>query len=68
MPIHRCQIDHTIPWANAGPTNPSNAGGGCSTHNLTKNRGYRTVRRPDSTWDIYRPDGTRIGEHIHPAA
>jgi hypothetical protein len=68
MPIHRCQIDHTIPWANAGPTNPTNAGGGCSTHNLTKNRGYRTVRRPDSSWDIYRPDGTRIGEHIHPAA
>lgn len=68
IPISRCQIDHVIPWSNAGPTNPVNAGGGCGTHNLWKTRGYRTVRRADGSWDIYRPDGTRIGEHLHPAA
>ena len=40
----------------------------CGHHNRWKTHGYRTVRRNDGTWDIYRPDGTRIGHHIRPAA
>jgi hypothetical protein len=40
----------------------------CGHHNRWKTHGYRTVRRHDGTWDIHRPDGTRIGHHIRPAA
>jgi hypothetical protein len=68
VPTQHCQTDHSIPYSTAGPTDPANAGRGCGHHNRWKHRGYRTVRRNDGTWDIYRPDGTRIGEHIRPAA
>ena len=68
VPTQRCQTDHSVPYSTAGPTDPSNAGRGCGHHNRWKHRGYRTVRRGDGTWDIYRPDGTRIGHHIRPAA
>lgn len=68
LPTQHCQTDHSIPYSTAGPTDPTNAGRGCGHHNRWKTRGYRTVRRNDGTWDIYRPDGTRIGEHIRPAA
>ncbi len=68
VPTGRCQTDHSIPYSTDGPTDPTNAGRGCGHHNRWKHRGYRTVRRNDGSWDIYRPDGTRLGEHIRPAA
>jgi uncharacterized protein DUF222 len=57
---HHCQIDHTTPWANHGPTNPHNAGPACAHHNLWKTRGYHTTRDPDGHWHTHRPDGTEI--------
>jgi hypothetical protein len=68
LPTQWCETDHTIPYATAGPTDPGNAGRMCGHHNRWKTHGYRTVRRHDGTWDLYRPDGTRIGHHIRPAA
>jgi hypothetical protein len=68
MHTGRCVSDHTIPWDDLGVTDPGNGGRGCDPHNLWKTRGYRTVRRNDGTWDTYRPDGTRVGEHARPAA
>jgi hypothetical protein len=41
----------------------------CGPHNRWKERGYRTVRRNDGRWDVYRPDGTLIGAQARaPAA
>jgi hypothetical protein len=57
----RCQIDHTTPWANSGPTHPNNGGIACPRHNRWKQRGYRTWRDQQGHWHTYRPDGTEIG-------
>lgn len=68
VPTGRCQTDHSTPWAAAGGTDPGNAGRGCGHHNRWKTRGYRTVRRNNGSWDIYRPDGSLIGEFVRAAA
>jgi hypothetical protein len=62
------QVDHAVPWDAGGTTDPENGDMDCGHHNRFKTRGYRTVRRDDGSWDIYRPDGSRIGEYARPAA
>ena len=57
---HHCQIDHTHPWHDHGPTNPDNAGPTCGHHNRWKTRGYHTWRDPNGHWHTHRPDGTEI--------
>jgi hypothetical protein len=57
---HRCQIDHTQPWGQGGPTALPNAGPLCPRHNRWKTRGYRTWRDPTGVWHTHRPDGTEI--------
>ena len=60
-PAARCEADHVLPWANAGPTNSRNGGPLCGHHNRWKATGYRTWRDQDGHWHHYRPDGTEIG-------
>ena len=64
----RCQTDHASPWDAGGVTDPENGDMACGHHNRWRARGYRPVRRADGSWDIYRPDGSRIGEYARPAA
>ena len=59
----RTQVDHSVPWREGGASNPANAGTLCGVHNRWKERGYRTVRRNGGRWDVYRPDGSLVGEH-----
>ncbi len=61
MPASRCEADHVLPFAKAGPTSTRNGGPMCSHHNRWKTRGYRTWRDPEGFWHTYRPDGTEIG-------
>ena len=58
---HRCDADHVLPFAQAGPTSARNGAPLCDHHNPLKNKGYRTWRDPDGRWHTYRPDGTEIG-------
>jgi hypothetical protein len=58
--LHRCQIDHTVDWADGGSTNPANAGPLCPRHNRFKTRGYRCWRDPTGVWHTTRPDGSEI--------
>ena len=60
-PASECEADHTLPWANAGPTSSGNGAPMCGHHNRWKTKGYRTWRDPDGHWHHYRPDGTEIG-------
>jgi len=60
-PVNQCEADHTLPYANAGPTNTHNGGPTCSHHNRWKTRGYTTRRDANGRWHTYRPDGTEIG-------
>ncbi|MDO8391374.1 MAG: DUF222 domain-containing protein [Actinomycetota bacterium] len=55
------QVDHVLPFSNAGPTASWNGGPACGHHNRWRTRGYRTWRDPDGHWHHYRPDGTEIG-------
>ena len=61
VPAAQCQADHTLPWANAGPTSSRNGGPACGHHNRWKASGYKTWRDPKGHWHHYRPDGTEIG-------
>ncbi len=59
--VGRIQIDHLDGWAaRAGPTNPLNGGPQCPSHNRAKERGGFTVKRDQTGWHHYRPDGTEI--------
>lgn len=59
-PASECQVDHLLPWAHAGPTNPANAAPVCGHHNRWKSRGYRTWRDPTGQWHHERPDGSPL--------
>ncbi len=61
VPAAHCQADHTLPWANAGPTNTDNGGPACAHHNRWETTGYTTRRDPNGHWHHHRPDGTEIG-------
>lgn len=64
-PAHHCQADHLLPWANAGPTNPTNAGPHCGPHNRWRTRGYHTWRDTNGHWHHHRPDGTPLSWRAH---
>ena len=55
------QVDHVLPWARGGLTDPANAGPACGHHNRWRTRGYTTWRDADGHWHHQRPDGTEIG-------
>jgi len=60
IPISNCQIDHLKPDRAGGETSPANGGGACGKHNRYKETGYTVHRKPDGTWNVFRPDGQLV--------
>ena len=56
------QVDHVLPYSQAGPTTSRNGGPACGHHNRWRSRHGYTVRRDQhGHWHHYRPDGTEVG-------
>jgi len=58
--ISNCQIDHLKPDRQGGTTDPANGGGACGKHHRYKETGYTVHRKPDGTWNVFRPDGQLV--------
>ena len=57
-PAAECDIDHTIPYADGGPTHASNLKCYCRTHHLVKTFwGWRDLQLPDGTAILKSPSG-----------
>ncbi|HSS26104.1 MAG TPA: HNH endonuclease signature motif containing protein [Mycobacterium sp.] len=57
-PAHKCDLDHTIPYADGGPTHASNLKCYCRTHHLVKTFwGWRDQQLPDGTVILTSPSG-----------
>ncbi len=57
----RCQIDHTLPHSQGGPTSTDNGNPGCGHHNRFRHTaGIKVIRLPDGTIATHRRDGTQI--------
>lgn len=55
-PAEFCDIDHSVPWQEGGPTHPSNLSLRCRAHHLLK-----TFYTGDNGWDERQfPDGTIV--------
>lgn len=58
VPASQCDIDHTRPFAEGGPTHASNLSCKCRTHHLAKTfLGWRDQQLPDGTLIWTLPDG-----------
>jgi hypothetical protein len=58
VPASKCDIDHTVPYAEGGPTHASNLSCKCRTHHLAKTFwGWRDQQLPDGTLVWTLPDG-----------
>jgi hypothetical protein len=57
-PAYDCDVDHTIPFANGGPTHASNLKCYCRTHHLVKTFwGWHDRQLPDGTVILTSPSG-----------
>lgn len=57
-PATDCDVDHTIPYAEGGPTHASNLKCLCRTHHLVKTFwGWRDTQLPDGTLILTSPSG-----------
>ncbi|HSS22861.1 MAG TPA: HNH endonuclease signature motif containing protein [Mycobacterium sp.] len=57
-PALECDLDHTIPYADGGPTHASNLKCYCRTHHLVKTFwGWRDQQLPDGTLILTSPSG-----------
>jgi hypothetical protein len=57
-PAWHCDLDHTIPFADGGPTHASNLKCYCRTHHLVKTFwGWRDQQLPDGTLILTSPSG-----------
>jgi hypothetical protein len=57
-PAYDCDVDHTIPYADGGPTHASNLKCYCRTHHLVKTFwGWRDQQLPDGTVILTSPSG-----------
>ncbi|HZC92163.1 MAG TPA: HNH endonuclease signature motif containing protein [Mycobacterium sp.] len=57
-PAFDCDLDHTIPYADGGPTHASNLKCYCRTHHLVKTFwGWRDQQLPDGTLILTSPSG-----------
>jgi Domain of unknown function (DUF222) len=57
-PAFDCDIDHTVPYADGGPTHASNLKCYCRTHHLVKTFwGWRDQQLPDGTIILSSPSG-----------
>jgi hypothetical protein len=58
-PAFDCDLDHTVPYADGGPTHASNLKCYCRTHHLVKTFwGWRDQQLPDGTIILTSPSGT----------
>ncbi len=58
VPAVNCQLDHTIPYADGGPTHAGNLKCYCPTHHLLKTFwGWREKQLPDGTLILTSPAG-----------
>lgn len=58
MPVHRCDVDHTVDAARGGPTSTCNLAHLCRRHHSLKHASDWTVRqRPDGTLEWTSPTG-----------
>jgi len=58
VPASQCDIDHVVPYAEGGPTHPSNMNCKCRRHHLMKTFcGWREKQLPDGTVIFTLPDG-----------
>jgi hypothetical protein len=58
VPATRCDVDHTIPYAQGGPTHAANLKCYCRTHHLVKGFwGWREKQLPDGTLILTSPSG-----------
>ena len=58
VPAVNCQLDHTIPYADGGPTHAGNLKCYCPTHHLLKTFwGWREQQLPDGTLILTSPAG-----------
>ena len=58
VPAINCQLDHTIPYADGGPTHAGNLKCYCPTHHLLKTFwGWREQQLPDGTLILTSPAG-----------
>ncbi len=58
VPATHCQLDHTIPYADGGPTHAGNMKCYCPTHHLLKTFwGWREKQLPDGTLILTSPAG-----------
>ena len=60
------QIDHLLAWEHLGHTDQDNAGPNCGWCNREKHRLNIAVRRDETGWHYYRPDGTEIAPRWRP--
>jgi hypothetical protein len=57
-PAADCDLDHTVPYAQGGPTHASNLKCYCRTHHLVKTFwGWRDQQLPDGTVILHSPSG-----------
>ena len=58
QPATRCDLDHSVPYADGGPTHASNLKCYCRTHHLVKTFwGWRDQQLPDGTIILHSPSG-----------
>ena len=58
---YNLHIDHMSAWAQLkGSTSPHNGAPMCAKHNHAKHHSKITVKRDETGWHHYRPDGTEI--------
>ena len=56
------QVDHVLPYSNAGPTASWNGGPACGHHNRWRaTHGYTVKRDQHGHWHHSRPDGSELG-------
>ncbi len=48
-----CDIDHTVPWADSGPTAHDNLAHLCRSHHKTKDAGWQVVQARDGSGDLH---------------
>ncbi len=58
--VNSMHLDHLEAFANNGTTDPGNGAITCPTHNQAKERLRIRVKRDETGWHHYRPDGTEI--------
>ena len=66
MPAVACDIDHTTPWAEGGPTSVANTAPACRHDHINKDRGWTYQRLPDGDYHWTSPLGHTHTTSGHP--